>query len=895
MDRQDTVSTDQDTQFSAEQARITERHRLLGLPTGGKRLALALSGGGIRSATFCLGVVQALARAKAPGARPEANDDSEADDLGKRLLPRFDYLSTVSGGGYFGSFLGSLFLPGRLRDRENTGVIGAGESAPSNDAKRQAARQAYETLDYEPPGRIHTGDDYRRQPVGAAPLGWLRENGRYLTPGGGGDLFYVLGMSLRNLLAVHTVIGMPLLFGLALAVLLQVGISDLALCSPLGAFLPLNSVQLLCGSLWWLPAALIVFAVVPLMLAYWMIYRRCNADETPHPYNRATVLYATTGVVMILLGVFAPWLGGALRALLVLGGVICGVGLAYCLWLCIYLGHGRPSPEKILARKNTVATYRVLVTRRLATAIIATLVAAFFALIPWASQWLFLRVEQGPLLSGGIVLPALIALVRWVSVSSDDKATPGWLSKLPISIIAGTAGVVILLLVSLFWGLLVQYVRYTGDWFGDSHAWARLLGLTVMAALFSLGSGKFIGFLNLSSWQSFYRARLARAYLGASNGLRFSGNTRKQRRRLLSVAETLPGDDVTIEAYYAHTTCAPVHLINVTLNQTVDPAEQLVQRDRKGKPLCLAPSGRYGEGSVSYILDGEPRQRALQPESGEIYQPLTLAHWIATSGAAFSTGLGRATTLGTSLAFGLTNVRLGTWWPADFLQNGEKDSGLRAPRDTLFGRTLTTQHYLFYEITAHFHGLNRDFQYLSDGGHFENTACYELIREGRKIDLIVMCDCGADPTYQFDDLANLIRLARIDQALEISEDPGIFEVEELAPYFGRIQDFKLDSEQRKQADYRRCAVLLNVHNKQQQLTSRILLIKPNLIAGLPVDLLNYASEHPTFPNESTANQFFDEAQFEGYRQLGLQIGRRLFGDGKEESKVADALWKYLGY
>ncbi len=50
------------------------------------RLAgLAFSGGGIRSATFALGVLQALA------------------DL--RLLKKFDYLSTVSGGGYIGSWL----------------------------------------------------------------------------------------------------------------------------------------------------------------------------------------------------------------------------------------------------------------------------------------------------------------------------------------------------------------------------------------------------------------------------------------------------------------------------------------------------------------------------------------------------------------------------------------------------------------------------------------------------------------------------------------------------------------------------------------------------------------------------------------------------------------------
>src|SRR4030095_11898132 len=48
-----------------------------------------LSGGGVRSATFSLGVFQALAEA--------------------RLLRKVDFVSTVSGGGYFGSFLGRLF------------------------------------------------------------------------------------------------------------------------------------------------------------------------------------------------------------------------------------------------------------------------------------------------------------------------------------------------------------------------------------------------------------------------------------------------------------------------------------------------------------------------------------------------------------------------------------------------------------------------------------------------------------------------------------------------------------------------------------------------------------------------------------------------------------------
>jgi len=892
MDREENVSPEQHTQFDAEHARIDERRRLLALPPDNKgRWALALSGGGIRSATFCLGVVQSLARARAADTPPQ--EDEQPPQLGERLLPRFDYLSTVSGGGYLGSFFGSLFLPGRLRGREHSGVIDKSETRPDEKARIDAAREAYDTLDYEPPGRIHTGDDYRQQPVGAAPLAWLRENGRYLTPGGAGDLFYVLGLSLRNLFAVHMVIGMPLLCTLALAILAQVLIGDSTLCAIATDKLPGSVAQLLCGSLWWLPAALVLLAVLPLMLAFWMVYRRRNDDDSVHPFNLATGLYVLSGVVTLALGLFAPGIATGLRVLLVLFALVCGLGLVYCLWLCSYLGSGLVKPDKALVRENSVGTYRVLVTRRLATAIVATLVSVFLALVPWLSEWLFVHADQSHLLSGGAVLPLLMALVRQVSLSSDDKATPGWLSKLPISLIAGLAGVAIFMLVALFWGLLAQYVRFGADAQADSQAWIRLVVLVLLAAVCSLGSGKFIGFINLSSWQAFYRARLARAYLGASNGLRFSGNTRNQRKRLLSVAETLPGDDVGIEDYYANNGCAPVHLINVTLNQTVDPAEQLVQRDRKGKPLCLAPSGAEGLASVSYLLDGEPRQRALQPDCGEMYQPLTLAHWVATSGAAVSTGLGRQTSLGTSLALGLTNMRLGTWWPADFLQNGELLTGTRKSRDTLRERTLPAQHYLYQELTARFHGLNRDFQYLSDGGHFENTATYELIRQGRNIKLIVTCDCGADPTYQFNDLANLTRLARIDQALEIREDTGVFADPVLAPYFGRVGDFALEAAERGQADYRRCAMLFQVIDQHGELTARILLIKPNLIAGLPVDLVNYAGAHPTFPNESTADQFFNEAQFESYRQLGLQIGQRLFGDGKSASPVADALWKYL--
>ena len=62
-----------------------DRARLRARAHGGMLVGLALSGGGVRSATFGLGALQALAR--------------------RRLLGRIDYLSTVSGGGFVGGWL----------------------------------------------------------------------------------------------------------------------------------------------------------------------------------------------------------------------------------------------------------------------------------------------------------------------------------------------------------------------------------------------------------------------------------------------------------------------------------------------------------------------------------------------------------------------------------------------------------------------------------------------------------------------------------------------------------------------------------------------------------------------------------------------------------------------
>jgi hypothetical protein len=84
----------------AEDGWVDARRRAAGTEAGAPLAGLALSGGGIRSAAFNMGVLQTLARTG--------------------LLPRVDYLSTVSGGGYIGSCL--TWLRAHVPVRESAGL-----------------------------------------------------------------------------------------------------------------------------------------------------------------------------------------------------------------------------------------------------------------------------------------------------------------------------------------------------------------------------------------------------------------------------------------------------------------------------------------------------------------------------------------------------------------------------------------------------------------------------------------------------------------------------------------------------------------------------------------------------------------------------------------------------
>ena len=67
----------------------------------------------------------------------------------------------------------------------------------------------------------------------------------------------------------------------------------------------------------------------------------------------------------------------------------------------------------------------------------------------------------------------------------------------------------------------------------------------------------------------------------------------------------------------------------------------------------------------------------------------------------------------------------------------------------------------------------------------------------------------------------------------------------------------------------------------------LIVLKPRLIAGAPPDVTEYHQRHAAFPQESTIDQFFDEAQWESYRKLGLEIGTLVF------DKNGASLWKFV--
>jgi hypothetical protein len=486
---------------------------------------------------------------------------------------------------------------------------------------------------------------------------------------------------------------------------------------------------------------------------------------------------------------------------------------------------------------------------------VGSVLAISYKLMEWVI-WLLATHPWGGA-GGATALTTLLAAWKMLPTKATGPAKPLALQWGPL-----LSAVMLAALLMLGWGIVAAWL--VGDVPGRGALFAALTLVTL-----TLVTGETFQFLNLSTIQNLYTARIVRAYLGASNAARLL------RRSAQDMTEAHTNDDMTLDAYHGTRrddgtvelrSLAPIHLINVTINETVAPQGSLVNQDRKGLPLAVTPDG--------FLVDGVFHPRAAEGSSNSYqFEPLSVGRWVGISGAAFAPGLGRGTRPELSALMVLGNVRLGYWWK---VRRGSLASRWRTAK-----RPFATQLHLFREMRGSFRGTNDNYWYLSDGGHFENTGVYELLR--RRLDFILALDNGADQAYQFGDIANLMRLASVDlgacfspiTSAQLAQSIKGKPQAPLAAMLGDPNGFSCDAGIGSHflLAYR---VTLPAADGFPAHTAVVLWVKPRLTEQTSLDIRQYQATHRDFPQESTADQFFDDEQWESYRKLGEHTGQTLF-------------------
>jgi hypothetical protein len=311
-----------------------------------------------------------------------------------------------------------------------------------------------------------------------------------------------------------------------------------------------------------------------------------------------------------------------------------------------------------------------------------------------------------------------------------------------------------------------------------------------------------------------------------------------------------------------------LHLVNC--NVVMVGARQDRFRGRGGDSFVLSP--RFcGSSATGWIETGK---------LGDGH--FTLATAVASSGAAASphagvAGRGITRNPLVSLLLSLTNVRLGYWIRNPRASQKPKNwhkwfpPNLLAPgiRQGLFG-SGTTENAFFIELT--------------DGGHFDNTGLYELIR--RRVKIIVLSQGSQDVSYSMDDLANAIQRVRVDFGVHIRFTSETYPLDHMRP--GELGGV-----------VKRGWALGTIKYPGTDKQGILLYLQASPIAGMNADTVSYWRRNVDFPNQTTADQFFDEEQLEAYRELGMGIAqtavRALKGDHEPWDEPMTALRRTFGW
>jgi hypothetical protein len=345
--------------------------------------------------------------------------------------------------------------------------------------------------------------------------------------------------------------------------------------------------------------------------------------------------------------------------------------------------------------------------------------------------------------------------------------------------------------------------------------------------------------INEFSMHHFYKNRLVRSYLGASHL-----HTQRRANRFTGFD---PNDDVKLaDLTTAKGYCGPLSIVNTSLNLTT--GSELAWQERKAESFVFTPLTSGYE-----IMDGRPTGKRRLRRAGHRRTDLFgytggpgLGTVVAISGAAASPNMGYHSSPAVAFLLTVFNLRLG-WWVGNprFSSAGPVDSPWRKSSPTL--GVL----YLFKELFGRTDNQARYIN-LSDGGHFENLGVYELVR--RRCAYIVAVDAEEDSTLAFGGLASVIRKCRTDFGVEID----------------------LDVRRVKLGEGYHYAVGSVTYPERPGQPGTIVYVKSSITGDEPTDVREYNRRQESFPHQTTADQWFDESQFESYRMLGQHIGAQVF-------------------
>ncbi len=375
----------------------------------------------------------------------------------------------------------------------------------------------------------------------------------------------------------------------------------------------------------------------------------------------------------------------------------------------------------------------------------------------------------------------------------------------------------------------------------DPYLFARLYG--GVGLVVTIGGWLFLT-PNGNSLHRLYRDRLSKAFLFDPRPVRHLKSGEQ------GSLESPPADPPPLDAVRfsdLHPAHGPLHLVNAALN--IQGSKYVNQRGRNADFFQFSPV-YCGSASTGYIRTD--KLEALCPG-------VDLATAMAVSGAAASSNMGANTRSSFSPTLALLNVRLGYWMP-----NPKRFKG-QVGHTPWWNRL---EPYLLEEMF----GLlteNSEKVYLTDGGHIENLGLYELLR--RRCARIIVLDAEADPQFAFRSLIEAQRYARIDLGIRMNLPWQQIQAS--------AQALDADFAARRRSDPREVRHRTHIARGTIEYgpgdEGEIIYIKASLTGDENDYILDYKARYPDFPQQTTGDQMFSEEQFECYRALGFHAAHRV--------------------